>query len=345
MIIAHVDMDCFFCACELKRDPSLADKPIMVGATGERGVISAANYEARKFGVFSATPISKARNLCPDGIFLRPDFELYRQESDHFMEILQDIADDFVQVSIDEAYLDLTEYSKIFDSLHTMAQFIKKLIKKKTRLTCSIGIANSRIISKIASDFNKPDGITIVDNPKEFLKELPIEKIPGIGKVSKRHYHQNNIYKIGDLVGKDKFWIIDRFGQHGIYYQNVALGLDTSGLVHHGKRKSISRERTFMQDCSDEHIINNKFQELCNKVHDDLGTRSFKTISIKVRYSDFTTITKDRSLNIPTNSLELIRQNIFHLWNQCEKQNIRLIGVKLSNLTHHEKQLTLDQFF
>lgn len=348
-IIAHIDMDCFFCACEEKRNPELKGKPVIVGGTSERGVVSAANYEARAFGVYSATPLKKAKKLCPKGIFLAVDGKLYREESKRIMEAFYEIADDMQQVSVDEAYLALDNYSKNFPSLQEMAEHIQNTIKEKTSLTCSIGISESRIVSKIASDYKKPAGITIVNKMQNFLEPLPIEKIPGIGKVTKELYHSNDINTIGDLAKLDNFTVLELFGKQGIEYQKVALGLDRSGITHRDSVKSISREDTFLHDYYDPIILEKKLFELSRQVHNDLlsSFMTYRTVSIKLRYADFTTITRDITLRAPINSLEEIRKNTIELFRKAynQKNPVRLLGVKLSNLDSDEEiQLTLRDY-
>jgi nucleotidyltransferase/DNA polymerase involved in DNA repair len=366
-IIAHIDMDCFYCSCELKRNSKLKGKPVMVGGTEGRGVVSAANYEARKFGVFSATAVAKAKKLCPEGIFIYPDRKYYVQESKQIMKVFAEFTDLISQVSIDEAYLNLTKYSKKFDNLKNMAKKIQDAVVKNTQLTCSIGVAESRIVAKIASDYKKPAGITIVDDQKEFLAPLVIEKIPGIGKVAKEHYNNNGIYKIGDLAKLDKFEVLEKFGKHGIQFYNVAKGLDFSQIKVRKSVKSISREDTFRKDLFNSNHIRDKIIALSLRVHKDLKKREFKTVSIKIKYSDFSVITRDFTVRVPTSSLHIIEENALKLFNNVieeekAKENdekikrmfennlmlkpIRLIGVKLSNLSRNkDKQMTLDKYF
>jgi len=326
-------MDCFYCSCELKRRPGLEGFPVVVGSTGYRGVASAANYEARKFGVYSATPVSEARRLCPRAVFLPVDMQYYKSESRNVMSILERFAGDIQQVSIDEAYLDLTDVSKGFSSLEEMTTYIQTVILIETGLGCSIGVAESKVVSKIASDFKKPFGITVVRDVKAFLDPLPIDALPGIGKVTKKNYLKNGVHTIGDLARMEKFTVLDRFRIHGVRYQNIALGLDRSIIKHRGKSKSVSRERTFSEDLSDWNMIKGKLENLCRRVHLDLKDYFFKTVSIKVRYSDFSTITRDITLNTATQSEEVIRDNVSTLFDRCfSEKDIRLVGVKLSNL-------------
>lgn len=333
-VIAHIDMDCFFCSCEIKRDPSLAGKPVIVGSTGNRGVVSAANYEARGFGVFSATPISRARELCPDGVFLPVDFRLYRKESRAIMEIFADLADDMQQVSVDEAYLELTGFSRGFNTLEDMAAHIQQRVTSESGLTCSVGIAESRIVAKIASDYRKPAGITVVRDAKGFLAPLPITKIPGIGKVSSRQYYARGIKTIGDLSRYSRFQILEMFGKHSVQYYDLALGEDRSGIVHRDCVKSVSRERTFPEDNNDRQALKQKLEELCHMVHKDLKGQGFRTVSIKLRNSDFSTMTRDRSLGRTSYSAEDILWSAGSLFEENYMgTDIRLIGVRVSNLS------------
>lgn len=344
-IIVHLDMDCFFCACEEKKDPSLKNKPVIVGGTGIRGVVSTSNYIARKYNVFSATPLSKARALCPQGIFLPTDMKFYKNESQKIMSVLRSITPLIEQVSIDEAYLDVTDFSKQFDSLERMGLFIQKKILKHTKLNCSIGISNSRYVSKIASDYKKPQGITVVKDAKNFLDNLDIKKIPGIGKVSKQKYYANKIKTIGDLAKKNTVFLFDTFGKSAIKFQKIAQGLDNTGLKKKEKSKSISRENTYQSDI--ENNLEKRIEKLTKEVFHDLQKINFKTVSIKIRYSDFRTITRDYTLKNYTNSYDKIKNISLKLFKETynENEKIRLLGVKLSNLNYNfNNQMQLAAF-
>lgn len=341
-MIAHVDMDCFFCACEVKRNPELAGRPVIVGSTGSRGVVSTANYEARRFGVFSATPISIARSRCPEGVFLPVDLVLYREESRKVMDVLCSISDDMQQVSVDEAYLNIGSFIKGFDTLEEAGEAIQKMVDEQTGLSCSIGISESKVASKIASDFKKPAGITIIREIREFLAPLAIEKIPGIGKVSKGYYNSLGIKTVGDLAEKDRFWVIDKLGRSGVHFQNISWGIDNSGFTRR-VAKSHSREKTMQEDLEESGQMLDILERLSKKVHEDT-IRSFRVISIKIRYNDFTTITRDRSLPAPTRSLDILQDRVRELFSEnYEEKPVRLLGVKVSDLCH-DVQATLDRF-
>lgn len=347
-IIAHLDMDCFFCQCEIKRKPELAEKAVIVGSTGERGVVSAANYEARRFGVYSATPISRARMLCPNGVFLPVDKRLYSEESSNIMENLALVVDEMEQVSIDEAYLDITTLASEKGSMEEAAGYLQSIVRDASGMSCSVGVSNSRTVSKIASDYRKPGGITVVRDAKEFLKELDIGKIPGIGKVTKQRFVAKNINTIGELAKMDKFRLMDDFGMHGVALQNVARGLDRTGLSRRDKAKSYSREDTFYEDVSSYSVLMDNLMAIAERVVKDLSHYYFRTVSIKIRYSDFRTITRDYSFKTPQNSIEAVRNSskeLFEIHYERGK-SVRLIGIKLSNITGgREKQLTLSRFF
>ena len=342
-IIGHIDMDCFFCACEVKKDPSLKGKPVIVGSTGDRGVVSTASYEAREYGVFSATPISIARKRCPDGIFLPVDGKLYKQESEKVMEILSRFSMTMKKMSIDEAYVDLTELYEEFDDLDSMARMIKNTIYTETGLTCSIGIADSTIVAKIASDYRKPAGITVVEDTQSFLKDLPISKIPGVGKMTEDMLRDAYIDKIGDFAEKSRAEVYEKFGKQGLFYKELAEGKVKDRIEMEGPRKSVSRETTLEKDTKDIIILEKEVEELCEQVFQDLGGCFYRTVSIKIRYSDFTTISRDHRLKTPSNKKDIIKEIALSLFRKSisNRQGIRLLGVKLGQLSD-DGQKTLD---
>lgn len=341
--IAHVDMDCFFAACEEKRNPAFKHKPLAVGAipSQKRGVLCTANYAARKFGVRSALPIQKAVALCPEAIYLKPDMQYYKQESKKVMAILASFATHFEQVSVDEAYLDITEYVQTHNSLEEAIRTIHKTVIEQTQLTCSIGVAESRTVAKIASDYKKPAGITIVHDAQSFLAPLKIEKLPGLGKKACVKLHSMNIHTLGDLAKAEIFDLLDIFGSWIVKAWNVSRGKDTTGVATtQSKAKSVSRESTFMEnitiaDCK------TKAKELLEEIlHDFQGDA--KTISIKVRYENFKTITRNNTFKIASSNKNMYLEAIEQLLCVVDDGPIRLFGVKLDNLVHdNTKQMTL----
>lgn len=345
-IIAHIDMDCFFCSCEEKIKPEYKGNPVIVGGTGTRGVVSAANYEARRYDVYSATPIGLARKLCPDGIYLPVNYSLYKQESQNIMQIFSKLTKNMLQVSIDEAYLDLTELFKQFSNLESMARYIKNQVKIETGLTCSVGVAESKIVAKIASDFNKPDGVTIVKDAKTFLAPLSIGKIPGVGKKSLENYEDRQIFTIEDLGNQRQSRIFEIFGSQGVFYHRVANGLDFSKIEPRGVMKSLSRENTLIKDTSNLFELEEEIKGISKQLKKDLKDNFFKTVSIKLRYSDFTTLTRDVTLKTPMSSLKIIKNEALELFRATitSQQKVRLIGVKLANLSDENvKQKTLKE--
>ena len=347
-VIAHIDMDCFFAACEIKKDPSLKGKKLIVGGRKEsrRGVVCTASYEARKDGVRSAMPISKALTLCPDAICIPTDHAFYAKESKKIMEVFQNITSSFQQVSIDEAYLDITEFVKIFDTWDRAGKYIQTLLQKKTGYSCSIGISESRKVSKIASDYKKPAGITVVTNPKEFLAPLPITKIPGVGKKTVTQYYALNIKTISDFANKSKFTILDHFGIHGYKLWELANGNDFSGIEYRADKKSISKENTFEYDITDKKIIATHLKKVIKNIYPSTQKYFYKTVSIKVRYKDFKTITRSHSFSVSTNTYDAIVSACEQLIEDIDyEKGIRLFGVRVENLSQiTQKQATLQEF-
>jgi len=334
-MIAHVDMDAFFAAVEEKYDPSLKGKPLIIGAlpTQKRGIVSTANYEARKYGVHSAMPIAIAYRKCPQGQYLRPDFSKYSKESKKVMQILSSFGET-EQVGIDEAYLEISGDAK------NIAKAIKRSILDETGLSCSIGIASSRYVAKIASDFRKPGGIIIVKNMAEFLRPLPISKIPGVGKKTSAFLNVQKINTIGDFAKLDTFRAMELLGKYGLHLLEIAQGKNTSGLAEWGERKSQSTERTFQEDISREEC-REYIKKLCHELSEDLEY-NYRTVTLKVRFEDFETISRALTPKYPQ-ELEKTALDIFDKLEFLKK--IRLIGVRVSNLSHgKEKQLTLREF-
>ena len=345
-VIAHVDMDCFFAACELQKNPNLRGKPVVIGGVRGtiRGVVSTANYEARQFGVHSAMPSALAEKKCPDGIFLNGDMAYYKNASKRIMHLLSHISPVFQQTSIDEAYIDITHLVERKSDWMKIAKRIRSCVYHKTGYTCSVGVSESTTVAKIASGHQKPSGITIVHDPKRFLSPLPIGTIPGIGKKSVPHYNKLGIQTIMDFAKKDIFFILQHFGKQGIKIHKLANGEYFNEITLSSREKSISNETTFEEDIVDQNKILLTLQHLALKTYNRLREYEYKTVSIKIRFSDFHTITRSFTFAQHGKSLSdiLIRiQQLFseHI-NGCEP--IRLVGVKLEQL--HEmvgKQQTL----
>lgn len=341
-VILHVDLDAFFPSVEVREHPELKGKPVIVGAdpkggTG-RGVVSSASYEARKFGVRSAMPISRAWKLCPDGVYLQPHFDLYIPASNSIMEILRNHADKFEQGGIDEAYLDISNRVKDFDEAAEFAKHLMEEVLEKTRLTCSIGVAPNKMIAKIASDFKKPYGLTVVkpEKVKDFLFPLEVRKIPGIGPKTEKALLELKIETIKDLASMKPEVLIRLFGAWGARLHEFANGIDNREVIEEYEIKSIGRDTTFEKDMNDEEQILRVLDELAEEVHADVIANGFKfkTITVRIRYEHFDTHTSSRSLLFTTNDLDILKNNAKRLIDPFlkGKKKVRLIGVRVSNL-------------
>jgi len=344
-IILHLDMDSFYASVEIREHPDLSGKPVVVGADPRgghgRGVVSTASYEARKFGIHSAMPISQAYRLCPDAIFIAPHFDLYEHTSSRIMEILALYSERVEQVSIDEAYLDITQLGS-FEKAEKTAIRIKGEIMEKEQLTCSVGIGPSKVVAKIASDYKKPDGLTVV-RPQEvetFLFPLPVGRIPGIGKKTAGELHEMGIEDIGDLAHADIQRLRSRFGRWGMVMQRLAYGEDEREVGHRDSARSISRETTFHEDTGEIGIILAVLDELVKEVHRSMRDEGYmaRTVTVKVRYEDFHTRQKARSLDHPVAELRPLNEIArTALLESLGTKKVRLIGVKLSGLKTREK--------
>lgn len=365
-IIFHVDMDSFYASCELSQKPELKDQPFVVGADPlegrGRGVVLACNYPARKFGLRSGMPISTAWNLCPQAHYCPPHFELYDDVSRRVMSLLKMYADRLEQVSIDEAYLEVTERVRMLVEESTendaigligsLACSIKKSISEKEKITCSIGVADSKIIAKIATDIQKPDGLTIVrpDSIFDFLGPLEVSRIPGVGNVSQKLLlNRFQVKTIEDLRNVPIEDLKDQFGKSSMWLYNVARGIDPSPVVERWEPVSISGETTFFEDISDYA----KVRETMRKVADDVYARMlldgyiFKAVGIKIRFSGFETHTRSKTLNSYTNSKEILNRETEKLLSEFydSGKKIRLIGVRVSTLLKNDvSQKTLLEF-
>jgi len=336
--ILHIDMDAFFAAVEEKRNPDLKGKPVVIGGMGDptkRGVVSTANYEARKYGVHSALPLRTAYKLCPQGVFLPVDFEAYEAASLQFKAVLLNVTTITEDVGIDEAYLDISDEP---DTNEIIVDKIKTGIFEKTGLTCSIGIAPNKLLAKIASDMQKPNGLTVFtgDDIESRLWPMPIRKLYGIGPKTEEHLKKLNIHTIGQLASLSIDVLIQRFGvSYGQYLYEAARGIDESPLVTHWEPKSFSRETTFQADVKDWQTIARTIAELTKEVVADLIRKGYsaRTITLKIRFDDFRTITRGCSLNNATNSEDDIRRTAFACLKRIElKRRVRLVGIRASNL-------------
>ena len=293
-IIFHVDMDQFFAGVEEREHPEFKGKPVVVGADPKggkgRGVVSTCNYEARKFGVHSGMPISRAWKRCPDAIYVPPNFKLYVETSSRIMKILRKHADKFEQWGLDEAFLDVSSRIRNFEEARKLAENIKQEIRKSEKLTCSIGVGPNKLVAKIASDFKKPDGLTVVkeNDVERFLAPLPVRKLLWVGKKTERKLNEMGIKTIGDLATSDVSVLVERFGTMGAQYHLFAQGIDESEVVERGEIKSVGREITFETDTNYYNLILKTLDKLGRRVHKEIVERKmfFKTVTVKIRYEN-----------------------------------------------------------
>lgn len=350
-IIMHVDLNAFFASVEQRQHPEFRGKPLVVGADPKggkgRGVVSTASYEARKSGIKSGMPISRAWKLCPNCIFVPVNFRLYSEVSARVMEILKKYAGKLEQVGIDEAFLDISDRAGSLSAAENLAHVIKNELREKEELTCSIGIAPNKSVAKIASDFRKPDGLTIVAPKKveKFLLPLPANSLWGIGRKTARVLEDMGIKTVGDVVKAGPGFLEGKFGKAGLWFYQTARGIDESEVVEEWEPKSMGREVTFDRDTDDSRVIFIALDELVQDVHAEAleSKYSFKTVEIKIRYEDFETHTHSRTLSFHTDSRDILAgtaKNLLEPFLFSEKK-IRLIGVRVSNLGRGEKQKTL----
>ncbi len=331
-------MDAFFSSVEQKRHPELVSKPVVVGGGGDptkRGVVSTASYEARKFGIHSAMPLRMAYKLCPDAVFLPVDYEEYSRVSGRIKEILREFTPIIEDVGIDEAFLDISSIDKPSEEI---AKKIKRRIKDETDLTCSIGIAPNKLLAKMASDMQKPDGFTIIkdEDVESHIWPLPARKLWGVGPKTETYLKEMGIKTIGELASLSLDRLIEEFGQsYGNYLYEASRGMDESPLITHWEPKSISRETTFQRDVDNWQVIAKTLVELTKEVVISMKEEGYqgRTITVKVRFSDFKTYTRAKTLAESTVSLDEIRRAAFDCLKRFElKKKVRLIGMRIGNL-------------
>lgn len=347
--ILHIDMDAFFAAIEVRDRAELKGKPVIVGGITNRGVVSTASYEARRFGVHSAMPIFQAREKCPHGIFLPVRMWRYKEMSEKIMEILENFTPLVEKVSIDEAYLDITGTEDLLGSPDGIARQIKERISREIRLTCSIGIAPNKFLAKVASDIHKPDGLTIIP-PNEvstFLDTLPVEKIPGAGKRTVEALRRCGLKTAGEIKLFDRDQLVKRFGKLGLRLHELSHGQDPSPVVPLRGVKSISSEETLPYDTGDLGLLMEALKPHAKTVARRLRSHGLrgKTITIKVKFMDFTAVTRARTIASATDSSKMIAYNALRLLaDQPLKKKARLIGVEVSNLMEDLENAQMNLF-
>jgi len=340
--IVHVDMDAFFASCEERDNPSYRGKPVIVGADpaggSGRGVVSACSYSARKFGVHSAMPISIAYRKCPHGVFLRVDMRKYSRISREIFEILESFTPDIEPISIDEAFLDITGSFHLFGTPVDTCRKIKAGILAETGLTSSVGLAPNKMTAKIASDIDKPDGLVVVakESLLNFLHPLPVGRLWGVGEKTREAFKNFNIHTIGDLASYDIEKLCNVFGENGRHTWHLANGIDPREVETEDVTKSVSNEYTFGEDTSDIHKVKDTLMFLSEKVSRRLRKDSFKgrTVTLKIRFSDFKTYTRSITLSQATNFADIIYDEVINklCGFDMDRKRVRLLGVRVSNL-------------
>jgi DNA polymerase-4 len=346
--IIHIDMDAFYASVEQMDNPELRGKPIAVGGAENRGVVSAASYEARKFGVRSAISGVLAKKYCPELIFVSPRFDRYKEISKKIHKIFREYTDLVEPLSLDEAYLDVTQNKKGNPSAGLLAQEIRLRIFKEVGLTASAGISVNKFVAKIASDYNKPNGQKTVD-PDEvisFLEQLPIQKFYGVGKVTTEKMFQLGIFTGMDLKSKSVEFLEKHFGKSGGFYYNVVRGVHNSEVKSDRITKSVAAEHTFDTNLSSEIFMVEKLEKIAYELERRLKKHNIagKTITLKIKYSDFTQQTRSKTMPYFISGKALILETVKELlFQEKMKDSVRLLGISLSNLNTEIKKTIVVQ--
>nr|WP_227339759.1 MULTISPECIES: DNA polymerase IV [Sphingopyxis] len=334
--IIHVDMDAFYASVEQRDNPALRGRPVAVGGSSRRGVVAAASYEARKFGVRSAMPSVTAKRQCPELVFVPPRFEVYREISHQIRAIFRDYADEVEPLSLDEAYLDVSRDKAGLGSATATAKLIRRRIRDETGLTASAGVSYNKFIAKLASDQNKPDGLTVIPPGKgaTFVQTLSIRRFHGIGPVTAAKMEGLGIYSGADLAAKDMSWLAAHFGNSAEWLHNLARGIDHRRVKSNRPLKSLGGERTFFNDLVTDAEIREALAHVCTVVWDRAAKKGARgrTVTLKLRYADFRTITRAKSLAAPVAdgaALLAAGEAILAPLLPTE-QGIRLLGLTLS---------------
>jgi DNA polymerase-4 len=347
--IFHIDLDAFFVSVEQVLNPELKGKPVIVGGDPERrGVVASASYEARAFGIHSGMPSSKARRLCPQAIFIRSHFSLYRDASAKFMKILSDFSPRIEPLGLDEAYLDVTGCVEPYGSPKKLALAIKKRILNELQIKASVGIATCKVVAKIASDLCKPDGLQEIAPEEEqaFLNPLPVAKLPGVGKKTEQALKEMGVTTIGALTSLPLDTIKKHFGAIGAVLHSYARGQDDREVEAPGEAKSISQELTFARDTLDPNFLETNLYNLCQEVCQDLRNQNKRTkcVAIKLRYANFQTINRQVTLQEASDVTRVVFATAQQLLSKALAQRgkpVRLIGIRISSLVGEGRQLAM----
>ena len=351
--ILHVDMDAFFASVEARERPKLRGRPVVVGADprgGEgRGVVAAASYEAREFGIHSAQPISEAYRRCPDAVFVRPRGELYAEVSRSIFGILEDFTDQVEKLSVDEAFLDVTASRRLFGEGPEIARRIKERIREEERLTASVGVAPSKFVAKVASDLEKPDGLVVVrpGEERDFLAPLEIERLWGAGPKAVERFRRLGVATIGDAAGLSERRLLEAFGEaQGRRFHRLSRGVDDRPVTPERERKSLGKERTFPEDVADRSRVRRELLALCESTALALRSRGLagSTVTVKLRWEGFDTVTRQATLERPIDTTEALWSAARELLERADRpsRRVRLVGVTVSSLVSDaDRQLSL----
>ena len=339
-MIIHIDMDAYYASVEIRDNPQLADKPVIIGGspTG-RGVVSTANYIARKYGIHSAMPTARAGRLCPHGVFIKPRMDYYAAISKQIREIFHTYTDLVEPLSLDEAFIDVTGSRQLFGDAVTIAKLIKSRIANELGLTASAGVAPNKFLAKVASDLEKPDGLVVVEAERiqEFLDPLPVSRVWGVGAQTQKKLESYGVHKIADLRQLSMETLKAAFGINSDHFWRLSRGLDTRAVVPDRDAKSISHETTFREDLTDADSLRAWLLDLTDQVARRMRWYKIvgRTVHLKIRYSNFETITRSRTLDEPTNSTDALARALTELFNQSGlafNRGVRLIGAGVSQL-------------
>lgn len=342
--IIHIDMDAFFASVEQHDNPELKGKPVAVGGSGERSVVATASYEARKFGVRSAMPSVIAKRLCPELIFVNHHFERYKEISASVFEIFKEYTEIIEPLSIDEAFLDVTEDKKKIGSATIIAKEIRKEIRKRTGLTASAGISVNKFLAKVASEINKPDGLFLIcpEDAEKFIEELPVEKFYGIGKVTSQKMHKLGIHNGSDLKNWDMVSLIRNFGKAGVFFYNIVRGIDDRPVEPEQERKSVGTELTYEKDLVTRFEIIAELYKLEKELMERLehSETTGRTITVKIKFSDFRQITRSKTLQNYIRDFDTLHKEVTGIRKSInlDGTRIRLLGVSVSNLESEDNE-------
>ena len=343
--ILHLDMDAFFAAVEQRENPSLRGRPLLIGHDGPRGVVATASYEARPFGCHSAQPMSVAKRLCPHAVVVPGRMHLYRQVSDEMFAILDALSPAVEPLSIDEAFVDLTGTERLLGEPLAVAKQLQDRIRTDLRLTASIGLSHNKFLAKLASDMNKPDGLTVIGpgDVDRILPPLPVTKLWGVGKATAERMRTYGITTVGDLRKKSEAWLTEFFGSESDHYYRLSRGLDERPVVPDHDAKSIGHEQTFETDLADPGAVKQVLLDQVEQVGSRLRRHAFvaRGVSLKIRFGKFQTISRSTTLPRPTDATTDLWEAARQLFDAWPFQPVRLIGATAERLSRGLEQMDL----